>query len=70
VVQVRALLGSENTEQREAIADEIADVALYLLALCNTLNLDLSEAIRSKLVKTARKYPVERVRGKYRMDEA
>lgn len=51
------------------IADEMADVACYLLALSNTLGLDLSEAIRAKLVKNAVKYPVEKVRGKYRVEE-
>jgi NTP pyrophosphatase (non-canonical NTP hydrolase) len=50
------------------IADEMADVACYLLALCNTLNIDLSDAIRTKLVKNAAKYPADRVRGKYRVD--
>ncbi len=51
------------------IADEMADVACYLLALSNTLGIDLSEAIRAKLVKNAVKYPVEKCRGKYRVED-
>ena len=51
------------------VADEMADVALYLFALCNTLGIDLSDAILSKLDKTALKYPVERCRGRYRPEE-
>ncbi len=50
------------------IADEMADVACYLLALSNTLGIDLSDAIQRKLVKNAQKYPVEKCRGKYRVD--
>ena len=50
------------------IADEMADVACYLLALSNTLGIDLSEAIRGKLVKNALKYPVDKCRGKYRVE--
>lgn len=50
------------------VADEMADVACYLLALGNTLGVDLSEAVRAKLVKNAVKYPVEKCRGKYRVD--
>src|SRR5262249_51638677 len=46
--------------RRVEVADEMADVALYLLALCNTLDIDLSEAITNKLAKTALKYPIER----------
>jgi NTP pyrophosphatase (non-canonical NTP hydrolase) len=55
--------------QRSAVADEMADVACYLLALCNTLGIDLSEAVRSKLAKNAIKYPVEKCKGRYRPGE-
>ena len=52
----------------EQIADEMADVACYLLALGNTLGIDLSDAILAKLAKNAVKYPVEQYRGKYRLE--
>lgn len=52
------------------VADEMADVACYLLALSNVLQIDLSEAIRSKLAKTAIKYPVEQYRGRYRSESS
>jgi NTP pyrophosphatase (non-canonical NTP hydrolase) len=51
------------------VADEMADVACYLLALCNTLGIDLSEAIRQKLVKNAAKYPADKYRAKYQLEE-
>lgn len=50
------------------VADEIADVTCYLLALCNTLGIDLSDAVQAKLAKTALKYPAEKYRGRYRVD--
>ena len=40
-----------------AVADELADVACYLLNLSHTLGVDLSDAIAAKLVKNAVKYP-------------
>jgi NTP pyrophosphatase (non-canonical NTP hydrolase) len=49
---------------REQIADEMADVCCYLLSLANALELDLSTAVRSKLVKNASRYPVELSRGR------
>jgi dCTP diphosphatase len=55
--------------RRTAIADEMADVACYLLALSNTLGIDLSEAITAKLAKNAVKYPAEKYRGRYRLEE-
>lgn len=49
----------------EAIREEMADVLCYLVALANELEVDLSDAVREKLVKNAEKYPVELCRGRY-----
>jgi NTP pyrophosphatase (non-canonical NTP hydrolase) len=54
---------------RERVADELADVTGVVLALCNALDLDLSEAIANKMAKNVLKYPVEKVRGRYRLEE-
>jgi dCTP diphosphatase len=54
---------------REQISDELADVAGVVLALCNALNLDLSDAVARKMAKNVVKYPVEKSRGRYRIDE-
>jgi len=47
------------------VRDEIADVLCYALALANELNLDLSTAVRDKMLKNAAKYPVDQSRGRY-----
>src|SRR5581483_829350 len=44
-------------EARAALADELADIAGHVLNLCDALDIDLSEAIRAKMVKNAAKYP-------------
>ncbi len=41
------------------IADELADVTCYALALANVLKIDLAQAVSSKMVKNRQKYPVE-----------
>jgi len=51
-----------------AVADEMADVACYLLSLALALNIDLSQAILSKIDKNAIKYPADQYRGRYRLD--
>ncbi|MFO0926468.1 MAG: nucleotide pyrophosphohydrolase [Gemmataceae bacterium] len=56
--------------RREQVADEIADVVGVCLSLCNVLDLDLSDISRRKMVKNERKYPVDRARGRYRLDDA
>lgn len=52
---------------REAIADEMADVFCYLLNLSNVIGIDLSEALRVKMVKNALKYPAEKYKGKFQV---
>jgi dCTP diphosphatase len=52
--------------KRNEVADEIADVACLLFSLCNAIDLDLSEAVRGKMVKNIQKYPVEQCRGRFR----
>tara|TARA_R110000787_G_scaffold132412_3_gene244620 strand:+ start:2141 stop:2491 length:351 start_codon:yes stop_codon:yes gene_type:complete len=52
------------TDKREALEDEIADVAVYLSYLCYDLNIDLEQAIKRKMDKNAVKYPVEKVKGR------
>ncbi|QGL96907.1 MULTISPECIES: nucleotide pyrophosphohydrolase [Stenotrophomonas] len=46
-----------------SVRDEIADVALYLIRLSDVLGIDLNEAVGSKLVMNAAKYPVDLSRG-------
>jgi dCTP diphosphatase len=47
-------------ERREGIADELADVTCYVLAMANALDIDLSAAVRDKMVKNRTKYPVDK----------
>ncbi|ASJ08532.1 nucleotide pyrophosphohydrolase [Thermococcus siculi] len=44
--------------KREAIADEIADVIIYLTLLAHELGIDLDEAVERKIEKNGRKYPI------------
>jgi NTP pyrophosphatase (non-canonical NTP hydrolase) len=44
---------------REAVADELADVACVVLNLSLNLGLDLSDAIATKMLKNERKYPAD-----------
>lgn len=40
-----------------AVRDELADVLIYLVRLASVLDVDLDEAVRTKLVANGRKYP-------------
>ncbi len=55
--------------RRAPVADEIADVLGVCLALCNALNLDLSDAFLDKMRRNHLKYPADKARGRYRIEE-
>jgi NTP pyrophosphatase (non-canonical NTP hydrolase) len=52
-----SVAASTDPAKREAIADELADVANILLLLSEHTGIDLSDAVRAKLTKNAIKYP-------------
>ena len=49
---------------REEVALECAGVLLFLLRLCDKLDIDLAAAAEKKLALNAKKYPVEKSRGR------
>ena len=49
--------------KRDEIAEEIADVAIYLIELADNLGIDLAEAIEEKLRINSEKYPAEKAKG-------
>ena len=50
-------------EKKAVVAEELADILLYLVRLSDKLGVDLLEAALDKLEKNAAKYPAEKVRG-------
>jgi NTP pyrophosphatase (non-canonical NTP hydrolase) len=54
---------ARNPATARAVRDELADVLLYLVRLAAVLEVDLDEAVRSKLASNEARYPVERARG-------
>src|SRR5438309_3634460 len=51
------------TANREALADELADVLGWVLVLAHDQGIDLEDAMKKKLEKNAAKYPVDKARG-------
>ena len=52
-----------NDKQRAAVADEIADVQLYLIRLADKLKLDIAQECQRKILSNADKYPVDKAIG-------
>lgn len=58
-----ALLLKHDPIKFAQVRDEIADVTLYLLRLADKLEVDIEDAICSKIKKNSLKYPIEKSKG-------
>lgn len=47
------------------IRDEVADVLAFLLSFANAAGIDLTQALRDKMIRNAQKYPAEEYKGRY-----
>lgn len=50
-------------EKRAAVAEEIADVQVYLIRLADKLGVDILDSVDAKIAKNGAKYPADTVRG-------
>ena len=53
----------KNDAQHKALAEELADIAIYTLRLAHKTDIDLEAAIEEKMKRNAEKYPVDLSRG-------
>ena len=56
----------EDTEQRQVIEDEIADMLLFLLRFADLNRIDLPAALSSKLKRNGERYPINASSNEYR----
>jgi len=50
-------------DKRQAVAHEVADILIYLIRLCERLDIDPIAAAYEKIAINEARYPTERVRG-------
>ena len=53
-------------EKRAKVAEEIADVLLYLIRIADKLDIDVLDAALKKIEANGKKYPVEKAKGSMR----
>ena len=51
-------------EKRAKIAEELADILIFSLEFANICKLDISTIIHEKMIANARKYPVDKAKGR------
>ena len=49
---------------KKEIGDELADVLAYALIMANDLGIDLEKAFYEKMKQNAKKYPIEKSKGR------
>ena len=54
---------AEDEIAKQRIAEELADVAIYLLRLADKVGVDLEASIQAKILKNGANYPAEKVYG-------
>jgi len=52
-------------KNRNEIAEELADVLYWVLLMSHDLDIDIVKTFNKKMEKNARKYPVEKAKGKH-----
>ena len=61
---VEAAIRTADGKVKNEVADEIADIAMYLSLLVHDLGLDLDAAVRRKLAINRERYPVDKAQGR------
>jgi NTP pyrophosphatase (non-canonical NTP hydrolase) len=55
---------AQDGDKRGKISEELADVVIYALEFANATGIDVAAAIEAKMAANAKKYPVEKSRGR------
>jgi dCTP diphosphatase len=50
-------------EGKSKLSEEVADVAIYLLRICQQQNLDFIEILNQKMESNSMKYPIDKSKG-------
>jgi len=59
-----SLARAQDPKRAHRIREELADVLIYTLEFANMTGIDLTAAVVEKMAQNARKYPVEKARGR------
>ena len=49
----------------QAVKEELADIFIFMIYMCDELNIDLLEETTKKIAKNTEKYPIKKAKGKH-----
>jgi NTP pyrophosphatase (non-canonical NTP hydrolase) len=53
-----------NDKKIKAIAEEIADIQIYLILIADQLNIDIIDSVDKKIEKNKKRFPIDQVKDK------
>lgn len=51
-----------STEELDCIKNEVADIFIYLIYICQELNISLVEVVKQKIILNEEKYPIDKAK--------
>jgi len=57
-------LSAHLVANRQRVGEELSDVLFWVLVIANDLNIDIDDAFRQKLEENAKKYPIDKSKGR------
>lgn len=55
----------KNEKCRKAATEELADVVICALSFANRTGIDIAQAVKNKVIKNAKKYPLHTYKGRF-----
>lgn len=55
----------KNGKTRKAATEELADVVICALSFANRTGIDIAQAVKSKVLKNSKKYPLHTYKGRF-----
>lgn len=56
---------THSIDHKEELEDELSDVLYWVLLIANKLDINLDKSFKSKMAKNAKKYPINKAKGKH-----
>jgi NTP pyrophosphatase (non-canonical NTP hydrolase) len=51
-------------KNKSSVSDELADILYWIILIANDLDINLNSALKNKINKNKKKYPINKARGK------
>lgn len=61
----QSIRAMKNGKSRKAATEELADVVICALSFANRTEIDVAQAVKSKVIQNSRKYPVQTYKGRF-----